>query len=261
MQIEAKSLVVEYGDTRVISSVSLTLRTGELVGLIGPNGAGKSTLVRTLSGLQNAASGQILIDAQVAALIERQDRARRIAYLAQKQNSDWPLRAYDIVMLGRLPHRSAFAGETAADRHAVEAALRAVDMWEFRDRILDQLSGGERARILLARALAVEAPFLFADEPVAALDPLHQLRVMDLLRERVRQKSEGVVIVLHDLALAMRYCDRLILLDQGAIRMDGAPQALTDEIIADVYGVQVHRDVIDGQEIVIPWSVSQSPQE
>lgn len=254
MQIEAQSLSVDYGRNRIINSLSLTLRSGELVGLIGPNGAGKSTLVRALAGLQPISSGRILLDGIDDAMVARQDRARRIAYLAQKQNADWPLRAYDIVMLGRLPHRSAFAGETDADRHAVDEALRAVDMSAFRDRILDQLSGGERARILLARALAVEAPFLFADEPVAALDPLHQLRVMDLLQTRVKEKGEGVMIVLHDLALAMRYCDRIVLLDHGKIIIDGAPDLLSDQVLAEVYGVDVIRGTFGGEAYLLPWS-------
>lgn len=255
MRIEAHALCVGYHDKRVIESVSLTLRTGEFVGLIGPNGAGKSTLIRALAGVQPALSGRILWDGQDEMSLSRQERARRVAYLAQKQNADWPLRAYDVVMLGRLPHRSAFEAEREEDRLAVERALKAVDMVSFRDRILDQLSGGERARILLARALAVEARLLFVDEPVAALDPLHQLRVMELLRSRVA-KGEGVVVVLHDLTLAMRYCDRIILLDRGSVRIDGAPDLLNDAILRDVYGVDVMRGVYEGQSFVLPWQIS-----
>lgn len=252
MQIEAQSISVDYGTSRVIDQVSLTIRAGEFVGLIGPNGAGKSTLIRALAGLQPISSGQILWDGKNENEVSRIERAQRVSYLAQKQSADWPLRAYDVVMLGRLPHRASFGGETEADRSAVERALIAVGMSDFRDRILDQLSGGERARILLARALAVEAPILFADEPVAALDPLHQLKAMELLRAHVNA-GEGVVAVLHDLTLAMRYCDRLILIDHGKIRMDGRPAILTDDILADVYSVDVIRGSHDGQNFILPW--------
>lgn len=255
MKIEAQDLCVDYGTTRVLERVSLSIRTGELVGLIGPNGAGKSTLVRALAGLQHANAGRVTWNGADENQITRAERARLIAYLAQKQNADWPLRAYDVVMLGRLPHRASFGGETDTDRQAVERAFASVELHGFHDRILDHLSGGERARVLLARALAVEAPILFADEPVAALDPLHQLRVMDLLKARVT-KGDGVVVVLHDLALAMRYCDRLVLLDKGAVRMDGVPSLLTDDLIQDVYGVDVYRAMGDGQEIVVPLRVS-----
>ncbi len=255
MRIEAKDLCVNYGSNQILNTVSIAVQAGELVGLIGPNGAGKSTLLRALIGLQALSSGHLIWSGMDVSQISRQDRAKSVAYLAQKQNADWPLRVDDVVMLGRLPHRLPFAGESDEDRHAVERALAAVNMQWARDRILDHLSGGERARVLLARALAVEAPLLFADEPVAALDPLHQLRVMDLLRERVN-RGEGIVVVLHDLALAMRYCDRLIVLDRGTIRMDGAPALLTDTLIADIYGVEVHRETYQGQDIVIPWRVA-----
>lgn len=258
MQIEARSLSVGYRDQHVIESVSLTLRTGELVALIGPNGAGKSTLIRALAGLQPISSGAVLFDGRDHVQVTRQERARRVAYLAQKQNADWPLRAYDVVMLGRLPHRAAFVGESEADHVAVEKALRAVDMLDCRNRILDELSGGERARILLARALAVEAPLLLADEPVAALDPLHQLRVMDLLQARVKQDGDGIVIVLHDLALALRYCDRVILLDHGRVLVDGAPDLLTDDLIAEAYRVDVIRGWHSGKPFVLPWQTRET---
>ena len=255
MEIKAQALSVNYGATRVVNQVSMSIRTGEFVGLIGPNGAGKSTLLRALAGLQVLSSGRVQWDGKDETGISRQERARRIAYLAQKQNADWPLRVYDVVMLGRLPHRVAFGRETDADHHAVERALQAVDMASCRNRILDELSGGERARVMLARAFAVEAPLLLADEPVAALDPLHQLRVMDLMQERVRRNGEGVVVVLHDLALAMRYCDRIILVDHGAIQIDGPADLLTDDMIARVYGVDVLRGSHDSQSYILPWRI------
>lgn len=255
MQIEAHSISVGYGARRVLHDLSVSLRSGEFVGLIGPNGAGKSTLIRALAGVQDVASGRILIGGRDAVTLTRQERARCMAYLAQKQTADWPLRAYDIVMLGRLPHRAAFAREKQVDHDAVVAALHAVDMSEFGDRILDQLSGGERARIMLARALAVDAPLLFADEPVAALDPLHQLRVMDLLQARVRQKCKGVVIVLHDLALAVRYCDRILVLDHGQIKLDASPDHLSEQILAEVYGVDIARGLFEGGSYLLPWRI------
>ena len=164
--------------------------------------------------------------------------------------------------LGRLPYRRPFSPPSAADRAAVEAALAAAEVVELRRRPIGTLSGGERARALLARALAVEAEMLLADEPVATLDPLHQLRAMGLLRAAAR-KGAGVVVVLHDLTLAARFCDRLIVLADGRVVADGPPAAaLTDAVLAAAYGVKALRGERDGEPFVVPWrSATPNPRE
>ena len=157
--------------------------------------------------------------------------------------------------LGRLPHRRAYSGPSAADRAAIEAALEAADVGHLRARTLHSLSGGERARVLLARALAVQAELLLADEPVAALDPLHQLQAMALLRSVARSGS-GVVAVLHDLTLAARFCDRLIVLAGGRVLADGPPSVLTDAVLAAAYGVDALRGEHGGEPFIVPWTAS-----
>jgi iron complex transport system ATP-binding protein len=241
---------VTLGTRRVVEGVSAEIGGG-VIGLIGPNGAGKSTLVRAIAGLIPA-EGAILIDGNAVTDLPLRDRARRIAYLPQGQSVHWPLTVERLVSLGRLPHLAPFARPAAADAAVIQQALARTDLIDLRDRPFDQLSGGERARVLLARALAVEAPLLLADEPLAALDPAHQIEVMALLRAEAA-RGVTVIAVLHDLTIAARWCDRLLLIDQGALVADGAPRdVLTADRIASVYGVSAFIGEANGQPLIVP---------
>lgn len=253
MEIAAKDLTIRLGGLPRVDRVSLHLAPGELVGLIGPNGAGKTTLFRALAGLNRPEEGEVRYDGRTLGEIGRRALARRLAYLAQSSEAHWPLRAEHVVALGRLPHRGFGRAAAPGDAAAVERALGAADATAFRDRPMRALSGGERARVLLARALAVEADWLLADEPVAALDPSHQLGVMERLHDQARG-GMGVVVVLHDLMLASRFCDRLVLMADGRVIGDGAPaDVLTDEAAAQAYGVTLARAEADGGRLVAPW--------
>lgn len=237
MKLEAKSVSVSIRSRELVSRASLHISGGELVGLIGPNGAGKSTLLRAMLGITEKSAGDILLDGKDFLALPGSERARAVAFLPQERRVEWRLPAHDIVMLGRYPHQTGFGGPTPEDRAAVDRALEAVDGNGLRDRPVAVLSGGERTRILLARALAVEAPLLLVDEPIAALDPYHQLHVMEILRERARNGC-GVLAVIHDLALAERFMDRLVLMDSGRIVADAAPASvLTPERLATVYRI------------------------
>ena len=241
---------VTLGGRRVVDGVSADL-AGGVIGLIGPNGAGKSTLVRAVAGLI-VSEGTILLDDKPVASLPLRERARRIAYLPQGQSVHWPLTVARLVALGRLPHLAPFARPGAEDAAAIEQALARTELLDLRDRPIDELSGGERARALLARALAVEAPLLLADEPLAALDPAHQIEVMALLRAEAA-RGATVIAVLHDLTIAARWCDRLLLIDRGRLVADGAPQdVLTAERIGSVYGVSAFIGEAEGQPLVVP---------
>jgi iron complex transport system ATP-binding protein len=255
MRIEASNATVRFGDAIALDGVDCAVRSGELVALIGPNGAGKSTLMRVLADLQPLHAGEARYDGKRARALGRGELARRVAFLAQDGEAHWPLRVDHLVGLGRLPHRRPFFGPGAADRAAVEAALAAADVAHLRARTLGALSGGERARVLLARALAVQAEILLADEPVAALDPLHQLQAMARLRA-VAREGAGVVVVLHDLTLAVRFCDRLIVLAGGRVLADGPPAVLTDAVLAAAYGVEAARGEHLGEPFIVPWRAS-----
>ena len=251
VSLSAQQLSVSFGRRTVLHGVDAKLAGGTLTGVIGPNGAGKSTLARAMLALLPH-QGRAAIDEEETATMPRAELARRIAYLPQGQTLHWPLSVERLVGLGRLPHLAPLSRLSPNDRAAIERAMARADVLGLRDRIATELSGGERARVLLARALAVEAPALIADEPLASLDPGHQIDVMALLRAEARAGAL-VIAVLHDLTMAARYCDRLLLLDQGRIAADGAPlDVLTAERLAAVYGVTVRIEEQDGQPLVVP---------
>ncbi|WP_298674506.1 ABC transporter ATP-binding protein [uncultured Sphingomonas sp.] len=236
VSIVATNLSVTLGGRAAVRDLSAQLEGGRLIGILGPNGAGKSTLIRALLGLLPH-DGTVMIDGEPRDTMARAAIARRIAYLPQGQTLHWPLTVERLVALGRLPHLAPFSRLTEADRAAINRAMQRAEVSGLATRVATELSGGERARALLARALAVEAPALIVDEPLASLDPAHQIEGMELLRA----EAEGgalVVAVLHDLTLATRFCDRVLVMNEGTLVADGAPRAvLTAELLAEVYGI------------------------
>jgi iron complex transport system ATP-binding protein len=254
MKLEARNISVVINGANIVNSASLSVNSGELVGLIGPNGAGKSTLLKAMLGLRGRDSGDIFLDGADFLAHPTANRARNVAFLPQERRVEWRLPSRDIVMLGRYPHRDRFGGPTAEDRAAVTRALDAVDGHAIADRPVSVLSGGERTRILLARALAVEAPILLADEPITALDPYHQLHVMEILRERTRAGA-GILAVIHDLPLAARFMDRLILMHEGRIIAGGPPaKVLTEANLASIYRITALTGGNAGDSFVLPWT-------
>ena len=223
---------------QLLHDATLTLAPGELVALLGPNGAGKTTLLRTALGLLPATSGTVTLDGQPLVQVSTAERARAVAYLPQAREIAWPVAVRDVVALGRFAHGATLGRLSPADAAAVECALANCDLLAFADRRADTLSGGEAARMHLARALAGEAALVLADEPVAALDPLHAHQVLGLLRHATRQ-GQGVLTVLHDLNLAAAYADRLVWMADGRIVADGSvADTLTAERVRAVYGVE-----------------------
>lgn len=215
-----------------LADISLTLHPGGVTAICGPNGAGKSTLIASLAGLVPPSTGYPALGGQPLASLAHQDRAREIGYLPQSPEVAWDLSVEVLVSLGRLPWRGAPAPETQA---AIDEAIAAMDLETLRHRPVSRLSGGERARALMARVLATQPRWLLADEPLANLDLAHAAALVRRFREQA-QAGRGVVLVLHDLAMAMNHADRVIVLDQGRIAADGPPQlALHPDVIARVW--------------------------
>jgi iron complex transport system ATP-binding protein len=250
--LQANDVSVRLGGALVVDAVSFLSQPGEVVALVGPNGAGKTTLVRALAGLLPA-QGRIAVQGRPLAALSARERARAIAYLPQGHVFHWPMPAHAVVALGRQPHADPFSPPTPADRDAVMRALADTGVESLGERSVDSLSGGERARVALARALATEAPILLADEPTMSLDPRHQLVVMNLLRQ-VAKRGATVLAVVHDLTLAARFCDRALVMDRGRLVADGPPlQALAADRIAEVFGVAtVTVDTGEGS-LMLPW--------
>lgn len=252
VSVTVADLSVDLGRRRVVDGVSVGFAQGELVGIIGPNGAGKSTLVRAMLGLARASGGRVDIDGRVVSQWQPRDLARKLAYLPQGQTLHWPLTVERLVALGRLPHLGPLSRIGESDRAAITEAMSRADVGHLAGRVATELSGGERARVMLARALAVGAQGLVVDEPLAALDPGHQIDVMELLAREARAGAL-VVTVLHDLTMAARYCDRLILMDQGRVVADGRPAAvLTAEALRQVYGISAMVDLSAATPMVVP---------
>jgi iron complex transport system ATP-binding protein len=238
----------------VLEGVSLSAASGEVLGIVGPNGAGKSTLLRTMAGLLAPAEGTVELDGQDLRRWDRMAIARRIAYLPQHPECHWAMAAERVVALGRLPHITPWQRPQAEDRRAVQAAMAATDVTHLAHLRAGALSGGEHARVMLARALASEPALLLADEPVADLDPYHGLDVMDHLAGLARA-GRAVVVVLHDLTLAARYCDRLALLDRGRVVAEGpADPTLSPENLAGVYRIAALRGRHEGKPYLLPWT-------
>ena len=245
-------LSVALGGRRAVERVSAEFASGELVGVIGPNGAGKSTLVRAMLGLLPPSEGEVRLDGREIAGLGPRERAKALAYLPQGQTLHWPLTVERLVALGRLPHLAPLSRVSAEDRAAVAEAMARADVGHLAGRTATELSGGERARVMLARALAVGAAGLVVDEPLASLDPGHQIDVMELLAREARGGTL-VIAVLHDLTMAARYCDRLLLMDASKLVAAGAPgEVLTAERLRAVYGISAMIDMSGASPVVVP---------
>lgn len=228
---------MRLGGRPVLQDVDLTFRPGQVSAIVGPNGAGKSTLLSCLAGLRYPDAGEVRLDGGSILGVPSRERARRIGYLPQISEIAWRLDVHTFVRLGRTAYRGVF-GEDPGDVKAVDRALESTGMTAFSHRDVTTLSGGERARALIARAMAGEPAWLLADEPLTGLDLSHQIDAGDLLR-RVSRKGVGVVVSLHDLSFAARVGDRIVLIADGRVLADGPPaEALRPDMLASAYGVE-----------------------
>ncbi|GAA3587288.1 ABC transporter ATP-binding protein [Amycolatopsis ultiminotia] len=236
--ISARNVSFAYNEELVLDQVTVTAEQGRTVGLIGPNGSGKTTLLRTLYAALKPRAGQSEVDDVPVARLRPVELAKRIAVVAQEGTPELPLTVTDMVLLGRAPRRSMFQSYTKEDHRQAASALRRVGARDLAERSFSTLSGGEKQRVLIARALAQEANHLLLDEPTNHLDIRYQHEILTL----VRSLSITTVVVLHDLNLAARYCDRLVLLDRGRVVSAGTPdEVLRPEVIEPVYRVSVQR--------------------
>ncbi|WP_120078171.1 ABC transporter ATP-binding protein [Aurantiacibacter odishensis] len=230
-----------------LNIVTTALQPGAITAICGPNGAGKSTLLSALAGLLDADVGEVLLDGAPLSAMPLRGRAKAIGYLPQSGEVAWDVSVANLVALGRLPHGD-------AGKFAVASAMAATAMSDFAARPVSTLSGGEKARALLARVLAGEPRWILADEPLAALDLAHQLGLLKVLRAQA-YGGVGVVLVVHDLALAMNHADRVLVLDEGRLKADSAPEeALSLETINDVWGVKARWLGEPGQRALVTES-------
>ena len=241
--LECQKLDFSYQKKRVIYGVSLGFGENEFVGLIGPNGAGKSTLLNLLMGLYPPEEGQVYLSGNDITQITRKNIAQKISFVPQDVSIEYAFSVREIVAMGRNPHLGAFQIESQYDHVIIDRAMQKTDILSMAERRVDQLSGGERQRVFIARALAQETPILLLDEPTASLDLCHQLSLLTLIRQLC---SEGLLAIaaIHDLNLAARFCDRLIMLDQGSVVAQGTPrEVLTKENLYRYFSIEAEVEV------------------
>lgn len=249
--LELSDLSAHLGGSPVIEGLSATVGRGKLVGVIGPNGAGKSSLLKAIAGLLPRTDGTIRFETSDLRTLRPDARSRLLAYLPQERTVHWPLAVRALVELGRLPHRGQPGNSPIRDSEAVAAALAKMDTLHLADRSAGTISGGELARVLMARALAQDAPLLLADEPTAGLDPAHALALFEILRN-LATDGRTILVALHDLSLSLRFCDEVLVLAHGRLIASGAPRAvLTPPLLQAAYGAQMSVGMVDGVPTVV----------
>lgn len=249
--LEVNHLSVSYGTRKVLKNLSFALKPGEILGVIGPNGAGKTTLIRALSGVLPLAGGQVCISGRDLRALKPAERARCVAVVPQARNLPPAFTGWELVLLGRTPHLNWLGHVTRRDEERVCQALERAQAADLADRPVGELSGGEQQRLLLARALAQEAPLLLLDEPTTHLDLHHQVALLDQVSDLAHRANMGVVIALHDLNLVSRYADRVALLVNGELLALGEPaDVLQPDLLAQVYHLPLQ--VINGSDPARP---------
>ena len=241
--LEVRNISIKYDERDVLSDVSFELSGGEVIALLGANGAGKTTLIQALNGTLPVANGAIELDGRDLSDLSRREIAANIAVVAQENETRFPVTVLEFVLSGRFVHGGAFGWESESDFDFAETALAECDLSGYETRLMNHLSGGERQRVVLARAIATNAPILLLDEPTANLDLAHQAMMFKLVRRRCLESQACAIVITHDLNLAAEFGDEIIMLKDGRIAAKGAPpQVLTAENIANVFGVSVLLD-------------------
>ncbi|MGB5014091.1 MAG: ABC transporter ATP-binding protein [Pyrinomonadaceae bacterium] len=241
--LEVLNISISYGERKVLSSVTLDLREGDIIALLGANGAGKTSLIKALNGTLPLTAGEIKLDDRSLSNYSRREIASQIAVVAQENETRFPVTVLEFVLSGRFVHGGAFGWESTEDIEFAEGALADCDLGGYASRLMNELSGGERQRVVLARALAAGASILLLDEPTANLDIAHQAMMFRLVRKRCEECGCSAVVITHDLNLAAAFADEIVMLKDGRVAAKGTPEeVLTAENVGNVFGVDVLLD-------------------
>jgi len=253
--LATKALVAGYGGKTIVDGVDLELPAGSITVIVGANACGKSTLLKTMSRLISPTSGSVVLDGKQISEIHTKELARTLGLLPQQPIAPEGIAVADLVGRGRHPHQKLFRSWTTTDDRAVAEALEATGVADLADRSVDELSGGQRQRVWIAMALAQQTDILLLDEPTTFLDIAHQIEVLDLLTDLNRNRGTTVVMVLHDLNLAIRYADTIVAVKDGKVHAMGAPsEVVTSDLIEEVFGLanRVSTDPVSGKPMVTP---------
>lgn len=253
--LQVEGLCVNYGDRPVLKNIGFQVQPGKILSLIGPNGAGKTTLIRAISGVVPLCAGRVCVEGSDLSRMTTAERARRLAVVPQARNLPPAFTGWELVALGRTPHLNWLGQISPKDEERVRFALERARAQDLADRRVGDLSGGEQQRLLLARALAQEAPLLLLDEPTTHLDLQYQIGLLDEVQRLAQQDGITVVVALHDLNLVSRYSDQVVLLVNGQLRAEGTPEAvLNPELLGEVYHLplQVLNNTASGKPVILP---------
>lgn len=239
--LSIKNLNWSYSEKKILDDISVEIGSSLFTGIIGPNGSGKTTMAKLLSKLLPIEKKTVFVDKEDLSRIKIKDLAKTMALVPQSNTVTYDLTVFEVVLLGRTPHLKRFEQEKKEDFDLVKLVMEETDTWQYRDRLIHQLSGGERQRVVIARALAQEPEILILDEPVTYLDVHHQLQVMELIKSLSQKRNITIVVILHDLNHALKYCDQVIMLNDGKIFNHGsAENVVTKSNIKEVYGIDVY---------------------
>ena len=253
--VKINDLTFSYDEEPVLEKINLTIETGKFYGLLGPNGSGKTTLLRAIAGLLDVKTGTILVRDKDLKRFGTRDLAKEMAVVPQNTEVRFGFSVFDLVLMGRAPYLSRFAAEGSKDLRIAQEMMELTDIWRLRDRSINTLSGGEKQRTVIARALTQQTGIILLDEPVSQLDIYHQIEIIKKLKVWNRERGITVVAALHDLNLAAAFCDYLILMNHGKIHSMGTPdEILKRETIKEIYGVEVEiiKTPESGKPYVVP---------
>ncbi|MBG79779.1 MAG: cobalamin/Fe(3+)-siderophore ABC transporter ATP-binding protein [Phycisphaerae bacterium] len=254
MSVSVKDLHVQLGSNHVLKGMDFDIKSGQRVALVGPNGCGKSTLLRTLCTILKPSQGEVRLEGELIQSYSRRERARKIGLLSQSDVIPMMTTVRDHVSIGRHPHRSYFRDRSSNDAAFIDAAIEVCEISHLADRPVERLSGGERQRVRLATLLAQSPDLLLLDEPLTGLDLEHQYALLHLLEDLSQKEGRTLMVVLHDLSLAMRFFDRLLVIHEGKLVADGLPaDVMTSELLSEVFNIQadIGHEPATGQPVII----------
>ena len=242
--LEIRNLNFSYGKNSVLKKINFSATAGEFISIIGPNGAGKSTLVKMMDGILNTGKSEILLEGKSITDYSRRELARKIAYLPQDSKFTFAYTVREVVMMGRFPYLKGMLAYTADDLHIAREMMTLMEIDQFAERSFNELSGGEKQRVLIASALAQQPKIILLDEPTSALDLHHQIAIYHILKKLQREQNLTIVVVTHDINLAAQYCERITLMGNGTIIRDGSPKnVLQFNLLQETFGVKVYIDI------------------
>ena len=256
--VKIQDLEVAYGEKKIINGLNFSVNQGEFVGIIGPNGTGKSTLVKAITNIIQKSSGKIEIMGYDNTKISKKELAKHVAVVPQEFNIEYDFTNWDIVMMGRNPHTKRRNKKNFEDFEIVQEAMKLTNTWQFKDALFNELSGGERQRVIVARAIAQQTQIILLDEPTSHLDIHHQLEIMELIHKLKEDRGVTIVAILHDVNLATRFSDRLILMNNGKVLVEGNPdKVIQEEYLSQLYKMEmiIRENRIIGKREIVPLRV------